>query len=150
MTIKKAYKKLRQARGNLSEEEIFDLECIVAENAYYSYYYAREILKGRFELCEVSTSKHPNDSVQYARDIIEGRFELGERAIAKNPTSSCEYAMDVLRGRFELGEKAIAKDEICSYHYVYGVLKRKFILNESPALKKIYENYRTRKKLLTG
>jgi hypothetical protein len=45
----------------------------------------------------------------YARNVIKGRFELGEPVIAKDAQRSFMYARNVIKGRFELGEPKILK-----------------------------------------
>ena len=53
----------------------------ISKSAIYSHYYARDVLKGRFELGEKAISMSARYSYYYARDILKGRFELGEKAI---------------------------------------------------------------------
>ena len=50
----------------------------------------------------------PLYSLYYARDVIKGRFELGEPSIATKAEYSFLYALWVLNGRFELGENSIS------------------------------------------
>lgn len=49
MTPEEAYQELER-NNNFSEEEIFDLECIVAQSYFFSYGYAENILEGIFRL----------------------------------------------------------------------------------------------------
>ncbi|NIO44988.1 MAG: hypothetical protein GTN36_05555, partial [Candidatus Aenigmarchaeota archaeon] len=48
-------------------------------------------------------------SYNYAKDVIKDRFEKGEEAISKNAQYSYYYAEDVIKDRWEKGEEAILK-----------------------------------------
>jgi hypothetical protein len=50
----------------------------------------------------------PLNAYYYAKDVIGGRFPEGEAAIATDPRWAHEYARDVIRGRWPEGEAAIA------------------------------------------
>ena len=85
-----------------------DLEPAIAKNAYYSYRYARDVLKGPFKLCEPEIAKDTHYSYLYASDILNGkRFKLGEPAIAKDAYYSYAYAKNILEAPFKLGEPEI-------------------------------------------
>lgn len=49
MTPEEAYQELER-NNSFSEEEVFDLECIVAQSYFFSHGYAMNILKGIFPL----------------------------------------------------------------------------------------------------
>ena len=85
-----------------------DLEKIIATDRECSYHYAKDVLKGRFELGEPIIAQCAHHAYHYARNVLKGRFELGEPVIAKGAWSY-HYALNVLDGRFELGEPAILK-----------------------------------------
>lgn len=72
-----------------------------------SYHYARDVIKGRFELGEPAIAENTEYSYYYASEVIKGRFELGEPAIAGSARYSYEYARDIIKGRFPAGEKAL-------------------------------------------
>jgi lambda repressor-like predicted transcriptional regulator len=82
-------------------------ECIIAKNPEYSYWYAKEIIRGRFVLGEKSISKKSSLSYYYAANVLENKFVLGEKEISKESSYSCDYAVHVLKKRFVLGEKII-------------------------------------------
>jgi hypothetical protein len=102
-------------------------EAIIATHPYYAYCYARDIIKGRWELGEAIIATDPQYAYSYAISVIKERFELGEAAIATNPCYAYEYiyyyARDVIHGRFELGESAIAKTPELAYRYAKFVLR---------------------------
>jgi len=94
MTPKEAYYKAKK-----SGKRIPKLEPTISQDAYYSYCYAKILIKGRFILAEPTISKSAGYSYYYARNVIKGRFILGEPAISKNAYSSCLYALDVIKGK---------------------------------------------------
>jgi hypothetical protein len=57
------------------------------------------------------------EAYYYARDVIKGRFEMGEPVIAKNMYSAYAYARKIIKGRFELGEKVIMSDDFYTKLY---------------------------------
>ena len=66
-------------------------EQTIATNAEYSYRYARDVLKGRFELGEPVIASGALYSFWYAYEAIYGRFELGEAAIAEHGVLKAKY-----------------------------------------------------------
>ena len=58
-------------------------------------------------------------SYWYARSVLKGRFELGEKAIATATYDSYEYSDSVLEGRFELGEYSIFNSSLHRYYYIH-------------------------------
>jgi len=94
MTPEEAYYKARK-----SGKRIPEFEPIISKDAAYSYYYAKDIIKGRWEKGEPAISQDAFRSYYYAKDIIKGRWELGEAAISKNAYYSYIYAIEVIKGR---------------------------------------------------
>jgi len=80
-------------------ERIPKLEGIILKDAAYSFYYAKYIIKGRWELGEAVISKDTFYSYYYALHVIKGRWELGEPAISQDAYSSYWYAIEVIKGR---------------------------------------------------
>jgi len=113
-------------------------ETEISNNACYSYYYAINALKGRFEMGEKAISKDANYSYLYAINALKGRFEMGEDMVSKNANYSCLYAEHALKGRFEMGEDAISKDAKHSYYYARYALKGKFKMGEDAISKSAY------------
>jgi len=124
----------------------------VTINSQLSYYYAENILRGRFELGEEAIAKDTVYSYYYAKNIIRGRFELGEKAIAKDAYYSYDYALSVLnRKRFELGEEAIAKDARYSCYYAMDILnENRFELGEETIAKNAHYSYYYAENILKG
>ena len=89
---------------------------VISKDAEYSYYYARNVLRGRFELGETTISKDSLCSVEYARDVIHDRFHMGEESISTDARCSYIYALEILKNRFVLGEPSI-KTSYLAYDY---------------------------------
>ena len=54
------------------------IEIEIANDGYYSYYYAKDVLKTTFPLAEKEISKLPLIALDYAQNILKGRFKLLE------------------------------------------------------------------------
>ena len=101
-----------------------ELEAVIATDAMWSFVYARNVLRGRFELGEPAIATSPEWAYCYAKNVLGESFELGEPAIATLPYTSYGYAERVIRDRFELGEGAIARHDYWSL--CYGRLRENF------------------------
>ncbi len=80
-------------------KRIPELEPIISKDAYWSYLYAKDVIKGRWKQAEPVISQNAQCSYYYAKDVIEGRWELAEPAISKNAHHSCRYAKFVIKGK---------------------------------------------------
>ena len=69
MTPEEAYKKAIIAGKRLPV-----LEHIVLNNSWYSYFYARDVIKGRWIEAEDIIMTDSEDSFDYARDVIKGKL----------------------------------------------------------------------------
>ena len=105
---------------------------------FWTYWYAENVLKGRFELGESIIARDAQNSLYYAENVLKGRFALGEPAIATDAVYSYDYANYVLKGRFEAGEEEIATSDSYSYLYAKNVLKGRFELAEAIIKKEKY------------
>jgi hypothetical protein len=76
-----------------------ELENIISQDARYSYAYAREIIKSRFQLGEKLISQNPTYSYYYALNILRDRFKLGEKSISQNTEYSYRYAQNIIKGK---------------------------------------------------
>jgi hypothetical protein len=66
----------------------------------------------------------------YAKDVIKGRWPEGEATIIKNPHWAYNYTRDVIKGRWPEAEEAIAKSEYKDwYHEKFPEAKDDWILN---------------------
>jgi len=123
MTPKEAYFRCLHENCRISK-----LENVIALDPDYSYLYALNLIKDRWEEGEKIIATDPPCSYIYARDVIKGTFEDGEKSISSDPYYSYLYAHDVLKGRFIEGEKSIATHSEFSYCYARHVLKCPFDL----------------------
>ena len=71
MTPKEAYIKCYNENRRIPE-----LENIIATDSYYSYRYASDVIKGRWESCEKNIATHSEYSYYYAHYVIKGPFNL--------------------------------------------------------------------------
>jgi len=76
----------------------------------WAYYYARDVIEGRFPEGEEAIATNPWSAYRYARDVIKGRWPEGEAVIATDPYSAYNYAINVIGGRWPEGEAAIATE----------------------------------------
>ena len=120
----------------VSEETKPDVDLNSPEACYY---YARDVLKTRFETGEKVIATDVLYSYWYARDVLKTRFEAGEKIIATDARCSYWYARHILKTRFEAGEKAIATNAWCSYQYALNVLKTRFEAGEKVILNSGYK-----------
>jgi hypothetical protein len=65
---------------------------------------------------ELALSK-PGDAYYYACDVIKGRWPPGEPVITQYAAWAYMYARDVVGGRFPEGEAVIAQDPKCAADY---------------------------------
>lgn len=113
-------------RKNASPYRKNQLEDIISRDAIFSFKYATEILKDRFEKGEDAISTNAVLSARYAIEALKDRFEKGEDAISTDADFSFKYAKDALKDRFEKGEDVISTDAMFSTRYAIEVLKGRF------------------------
>jgi len=118
MTPEEAYDKTIELGKRIPE-----LETLISQDARYSYWHAKHVIKGEFILAEPTISKDAYCSYRYARDIIKGRWELGEAAISQDSYISYLYSFYVIKGRWEKGEPTISKDFYSSCYYAKYVIE---------------------------
>lgn len=74
------------------------LEAVVASKPFWSYRYAKEILKRRFLRGEGAIRKDPNYTYLYAKDVIGGRWKEGEETLANSQEYCFFYIACVIHG----------------------------------------------------
>ena len=72
-----------------------------AKAPYWAYWYASEVLGGRWVEAEATIRTDPNWAYWYARDVIKGRWPEAEGIIRTDPYCAYRYALDVIKGRWE-------------------------------------------------
>ena len=118
------YKNVAMYNSNLASQyaiainqQVPELESVIAKSARASYLYAKLVLKNRFYEGEHVISQYSSDSYEYARNVIHGSFELGQPAFANDTNASLLYARDVLKNRFILGESNLCDNPYCKRLY---------------------------------
>jgi hypothetical protein len=76
MTVEEAYHKCF-----VEKKRIPILEQIISTNSYYSYMYAENVIRGRFEKGETTIANDSTYSYLYARSVIKKPFYLGHAKI---------------------------------------------------------------------
>lgn len=93
-------------------------EKVIAEDAHYSFNYAKNTLRrNRFPKGEPTVIADPDTAVDYAMHIIDGAWPEAEDSISKNAGASYRYSRYVLQGKFPKGEAAMAQDPGVALEY---------------------------------
>jgi hypothetical protein len=66
----------------------------------WCYWYARNVLRGRWPEAEPAIAQNPEWAYWYAHNILRGRFPEGEPAIATSPYLSYWYGKYIIHGQF--------------------------------------------------
>lgn len=77
-----------------------EIEKIISKHYYYSYLYAKNVLKKSFPLGEKAIAQDANCSYWYSM-LLFNRFKLGENVLYKYMYSAQFYTRDVLRYNHE-------------------------------------------------
>ena len=113
MTPEEAYR-----TASIADKRLPELEHIILTSSFYAYYYARDIIKGRWsaytpyraydeasycckrlpELEDIILTD-PRIAYYYARNIIKSRWEKAENVIMNHPLYCYCYAADVIKGK---------------------------------------------------
>jgi len=74
-------------------KRIPELEPLISKDVYSSYWYARHVIEGRWELVEPNISKNAKCSYLYAKNVIKGRLPdfMHNQMILSNDESSKKY-----------------------------------------------------------
>jgi hypothetical protein len=70
MNAEEAYLKALTAKKRLP-----DLESIILQNVYYSYLYAKDVIKGKWEEAEAIIAKDAYYSYHYAKDVLKWKIK---------------------------------------------------------------------------
>ena len=68
MNLAEAYKKAKKSGTNP------EIEHILSQDAHYSFFYAKEVIKGRWELGENAISQDIYFSFLYAKDVLKNKL----------------------------------------------------------------------------
>ena len=92
-------------------------ESIILQDVHWTYYYALEVVKSRWEEGEASISTKAQYAYFYARNILKGRWEEGEEIIATNAYYSYHYASYIMKW-----DKRYKSFYILAIKHLWGVL----------------------------
>jgi len=82
---------------NIINGRWLEAEPFINKNVEYSYWYARWVIKGRWVEAETVIRTYPDWAYRYARYVIKGRWPEVEYIISKNDiTTAVRYARDVV------------------------------------------------------
>ena len=106
--MKNLIEKARQAGA--CREELLEAEaCQDIENhpsaPYWAYWYAEDVIKGRWPEAEKVILKSAEWSYCYAKNVIKGRWPEAEKMVSKSTKWSYRYALYVIKGRWPEAEK---------------------------------------------
>ena len=87
------------------------------------YYYARDVIKGRWPEAEPHIKVDPRWAYWYASDVIKGRWPEAEPYIMKNSEWAYGYARFVIKGRWPEVEPIIKVNPQFAYYYARDVIK---------------------------
>jgi len=118
-----------------------NLENLIKINPEYAYYYAKNIIKGRFEEVEPYIMKDSKYAYEYAKNIIKGRFKEAEPYIKKDPEYAYYYATDVIKNRWKEAEPYIMQDPEYAYYYAKNIIKGRWKEVEPYIMKDPYYAY---------
>ena len=88
------------------------------------YYYARDVIEGRWLEAEPIIMKDKHYAWAYAYNVIQGRWPEVEPYIMKNPCYAYKYARDIIKGRWPEAEPYIKQD---AHHW--GMYCKEFGIN---------------------
>lgn len=99
------------------------IEHIIKKEPPYAFYYARDIIKGRWIEAEPYIMKGTYFAYWYAKMIIKGRWLEAEPYIMKIATIATWYATGIIKGRWIEAESYIKKDlfQWVQYVEVFGL-----------------------------
>ncbi len=123
-----------------------EAEEIIGKNPSAAYLYAKEIIKGRWPEAEETISTVAGCAFVYAKEVVKGRWPAGEKTISTVAGCAFVYAKEVVKGRWPAGEKAISENTWISHDYQQFVYERKKYgtkpEDKGNAFRKIPEKYR--------
>ena len=107
-------------------------EKLIKNDGFYAYYYAENIIKGRWIEAEAAISKTICPSYKYAKNILKRRFIEAESTLCKDGYYAYNYAVDIIKDRWVEAEDVIKEEKCHARPYVREVL----IPNDSEELHK--------------
>jgi len=113
MTASEAFHLARKSQKRMPE-----LENIIMQDARYAYYYARDVIEGRWLEAEPVIMHDAYRACLYNRVIIQGRWHEVEPIMMQEPRLAYNYAKDIIKGRWYEAEEIIASHHECKDGYI--------------------------------
>jgi hypothetical protein len=95
----------------------------IEDKAFWFYWYALHVIKGRWIEAEEFIKTSPRYAYWYAQDVIKGRWEEAEEFIKTDPKYAYLYARDFIKNRWEEAEDVIKTSPCYAYQYAKYVIK---------------------------
>ena len=89
---------------------------------YWAYWYAHDVIKGRWLEAEPVIATYPTWAYMYACNVIKRRCPEAEPVIATHPTWAYMYACNVIKRRWPEAEPVIATHPRWAYVYACNVI----------------------------
>ena len=104
--------------NNVIKGRWVEFEPLILTDPHWTYMYACDVIKGRWVEAEPIILTDPYWAYLYARDVIQGRWAEAEPLILTEAEWTYVYARDVIQGRWAEAEPIILTD--AEYTYLYG------------------------------
>lgn len=129
------------ARYKLNERS-HEVEPLIATHTYYTFAYAKYVIKGRWLEQEPDILAN-HYAFDYAKEIVCKRWEEFEKLLIEqnNTTLMYYYARDIIRGRFKKFEPYIMKNGINAGYYAAEIIKGRW-LDAEPYIKQSDKNWK--------
>lgn len=129
--------------SSVSKEDLEPIKGLILKKPKLIYYYADNIMHGRWPEGEPIIAKDVEFAYNYALYVIRGPFKEAEHYIAEDPSISVSYATNVLSGRFEEAEAGILNtgDVRIITKYAESAIKGPWPEAESIIMKDPYRAY---------
>jgi hypothetical protein len=112
-----------------------EAEPLIMKDPYWAYLYAKHVIRGRWAEAEPYVMKDPEWAYAYAGEVIRGRWAEAEPLLMKKPSSAYYYARDVIRDRWVEAEPLIMKDPEWAYEYARYVIEGRWAEAEPHIMK---------------
>ena len=80
------------------------------KKAFWAFWYARDVIKGRWPEAEDVIAENAEYAYGYAKDVLKGRWPEAEDVIARDANYAWLYARYVIKGRWPEAEDVMAKN----------------------------------------
>ena len=111
---------------NVLQGRFPEAEPVIVKNLEYAHYYALNILGRRWPEAELRMAKDLRWAYYYAHYVLKRPWPEAEPTIAQDPRLAYNYALYVLKRPWPEAEPTIAKDPRWAYNYAIYILRKRF------------------------